>query len=75
MLAQPRSCLPRPHPQRAAADPPSPPSSAPLCALQLKAAGVGVLAVGLGEPEKARKFAELLGFPQDILYAGELAPA
>ncbi len=43
----------------------------PAC-LQFKAAGVGVLAVGLGEPEKARKFAELLDFPTDILYASKL---
>lgn len=39
--------------------------------VQLSAAGVGLLAVGLGEPEKARRFAELLQFPVDDLYAGE----
>lgn len=32
---------------------------------------MGVLAVGLGEPEKARRFSELVGFPLDQLYAGE----
>lgn len=31
---------------------------------------MGVLVVGLGEVDKARRFAELLGFPLDILYAG-----
>lgn len=42
---------------------------------ELSAAGVGLLAVGLGEPDKARRFAELLQFPVDDLYAdptGEL---
>ena len=75
MLAQPRSRVPRPRPQRPAANLlPAPfPMCPPACLLQLNAAGVGVLAVGLGEAEKARKFAELLGFPQDILYAGELS--
>ncbi|PSC69127.1 hypothetical protein C2E20_7298 [Micractinium conductrix] len=45
---------------------------------QLQAAGVGFVAVGLGEPEKARRFSELLGFPLDCLYAdptGELYTA
>ena len=37
---------------------------------QLRGAGVGFAAVGLGEPEKARRFAELLDFPLDLLYAG-----
>jgi hypothetical protein len=45
-----------------------PPHSSPD--LQLQAAGVGLAAVGLGEPAKARRFAELLGFPLDLLYAG-----
>jgi hypothetical protein len=30
---------------------------------------VGLLAVGLGEREKGRKFAELLGFPEELLLA------
>jgi hypothetical protein len=42
---------------------------------QLEAAGVAVRAVGLGEPEKARKFAELLQFPEQLLYAGTLSTA
>ncbi|KAL4433831.1 hypothetical protein ABPG75_000272 [Micractinium tetrahymenae] len=45
---------------------------------ELSAAGVGLLAVGLGEPDKARRFAELLQFPVDDLYAdptGELYTA
>ncbi|KAI3427059.1 hypothetical protein D9Q98_006999 [Chlorella vulgaris] len=42
---------------------------------ELQASGVRLLAVGLGETAKARRFAELLGFPLDLLYAdpsGEL---
>eukprot|EP00887_Chlorella_sp_A99_P003707 scaffold7.g3707.t1 len=37
--------------------------------LPLRAAGVGLVAVGLGEPDKGARFAELVGFPQDLLYA------
>lgn len=36
---------------------------------ELQAAGVGVLAVGLGEVGKAKRFSELSGFPLDLLYA------
>jgi len=32
---------------------------------------VGVIAVGLGNVAAARKFADLLQFPLDLLYAGE----
>lgn len=39
--------------------------------LQLQGAGVGVIAVGLGSVASARKFADLLQFPLDLLYAGE----
>ncbi len=39
--------------------------------LQLQGAGVGVIAVGLGNVAAARKFADLLQFPLDLLYAGE----
>lgn len=45
----------------------------PFPCLQLRAAGVGVLLVGLGEAAKGRRFAELLQFPPelaDCLYAG-----
>ncbi|GAB4818964.1 hypothetical protein N2152v2_006010 [Parachlorella kessleri] len=36
---------------------------------QLQGAGIGVMAVGLGEPQKARRFAQLVGFPEQLLYA------
>ena len=40
------------------------------CSYSSAGRGVQVFAVGLGSAEQGRRFAQLLGFPQELLFAG-----
>lgn len=37
---------------------------------EIQADGVQIVAVGLGNPDNARRFAQTVGFPLQLLYAG-----